>query len=438
MSKTRPELSLLSAVIINLNIIIGSGVFINTAELARRAGVLGGICYAIVGLLLFPLILSFARLLQLYPGGGFYSFCEKSLNPFVGFLSTWCYFTTKLSSATLIIHIFVTLMQKMFPCIAHYDPFILDIGVLSVIIALNMLNVRTGSSIQGWLMLFKLFPLFFIIISGMFFLQGSNLSSLHQIWSGIPMAIPLVLHAMLGFETACSISRNIKNPEKNGPRVVLISYGIVILLYVLYQGIFYGIVGSDLAMQSDYQATFPLVIAQLGISNYAQYIVCHMIYLFIALSALSAGFGIVYANMWNLYSLAELKHTIAPHFITRLNKFNIPFICVLAQGVVSFLLMILIRGEQTTFQQLSALGATITYTISLIGLMQTLKKLNRSFWLPIFGLINCAILLSSSLYAMWWSHNIKPLLILTGFMIIGVGIYTKSKRHHEKIDTLNP
>src|SRR3990167_9920914 len=103
MSHMRHQLSLFSAVIINLNIIIGSGVFINTAELAKRAGIFGALCYALVGLLLFPLILSFAQLLQLYPGGGFYSFCETSLNPFFGFLSTWCYFTTKLSSATLII-----------------------------------------------------------------------------------------------------------------------------------------------------------------------------------------------------------------------------------------------------------------------------------------------------------------------------------------------
>ena len=72
MSTSKQELSLFAAIIINLNIIIGSGVFINTAELAKRAGIFGALCYAVVGVLLFPLILSFVRLLQLYPGGGFY------------------------------------------------------------------------------------------------------------------------------------------------------------------------------------------------------------------------------------------------------------------------------------------------------------------------------------------------------------------------------
>jgi len=435
MSKQQQELSLFAAIIINLNIIIGSGVFINTAELAKRAGIFGGVCYALVGLLLFPLILSFVQLLQLYPGGGFYSFCEKSLNPFVGFLSTWCYFTTKLSSATLIIHIFVALMQRIFPVLSVYDPFILDICVLSIVIALNMLNIRTGSSIQGWMMIFKLFPIFFVILSGLFFLQETNLSSIHQLWSGIPASIPLVLHALLGFETACSISRNIKDPEINAPRAVLFSYGIVIILYVLYQTIFYAILGTDLA-QTDYKAAFPLLINKLAISDYAKYIFCKMIYLFIALSALSAGFGIIYANMWNLYSLAELKHTIAPKIITQFNKFNIPFVCVLVQGIISLLFMIIIRGEQTTFQQLSALGATITYTLSIIGLASTLYNKKRHLWLPFLGLLNCAILLCASLYAMWWSRNSIPLLILGGVMIIGIAIYAQSKRHHEKVDIL--
>ncbi len=429
MSSPQPTLSLFAAIIINLNIIIGSGVFINTAELAKRAGIFGGFCYAIVGLLLFPLILSFARLLQLYPGGGFYSFCEKSMSPFVGFLSTWCYFTTKLSSATLIIHIFVTLLQKIFPLLAAYDPFILDIAVLAVIISLNMLNMKTGSSIQGWLMLFKLFPLFFVILSGIFFINGSNMSSLHQMWSGIPAAIPLVLHAMLGFETACSISRNIKNPEVNAPRAVLISYGLVIILYVLYQTVFYAILGTELAAQADYRSTFPLLIDKLAISEYWKLTFSNLIYIFIATSALSAGFGIIYANMWNLYSLAELRHTIAPRFISQLNKFNIPFICVIAQGIVSLLLMIIIRGEQTTFQQLSALGATITYSLSILGLAKTLYNRGHALWVPVLGLVNCVILLCASSYAMWWSCNAKPLLILTGFMIIGSLMYAQSKRH---------
>lgn len=421
------QLSLWSAIIINLNIIIGSGVFINTTELAKRAGLLGGLCYVLVGLLLFPLILSFVRLLQFYPSGGFYSFCSTSIHPLVGFFNTWCYFFAKLSSATLVIHIFTLLLQKTFPALNIISPMIFDMGMLALLLALNMLNVRTGSRIQGWLMILKLFPLFFVIVSGLFFLQDSNLTPVHQLWSGIPASIPLVLHALLGFEIACAISRNIENPEVNGPRSILISYGIVIVLYVLYQGFFYGILGTDLSNATDYRGAFPLLINKFGINDYARDILGHLIHLAIAVSALSAGFGIIYANMWNLYTVAELNHTPAPNLIMQRNRFNVPFVCVLAQGAIMLIYMFIINGEQTTFQQLSAFGATVTYILSIAGLYATLRQKGHSLLLPIMGFINCGILMTASLFALWKTSNPIPLYIFLSIVGCGIIVYGMSE-----------
>lgn len=421
-------ISLFSAVIINMNIIIGSGVFINTAELARRAGLLGGLSYILVGLLLLPLIISFVKLLEFYPSGGFYAFCATSIHPIVGFINTWCYFFAKLSSATLSIHIFTLLLQKTFPALTCIDALTFDIVILALLLGLNMLNVKTGSKIQSWVMLFKLFPIFFVILSGLFFLQGGNLTPVHQLWSGIPSAIPLVLHALLGFEIACAISRNLENPKVDGPRAIIISYSLVIALFVLYQTFFYGILGTDLAAQTDYRGAFPLLISKFGISEYMRNILGHIIHLAIATSALSAAFGIIFANMWNLYTLAELHHTIAPAQIMQRNRYNIPFICVLAQGAIMLTYLLVICGETTTFQQLSAFGATITYALSIAGLLATYHQKKHSFIIPILGLINCAILLTTSLYAMWITHNLVPLQLFTGIMICGVIMYGVSSK----------
>jgi amino acid transporter len=421
------HLSLWAAVIINLNIIIGTGVFINTAELAKRAGILGGLCYVIVGLLLLPLILSFVRLLQLYPSGGFYAFCSTSINPFVGFLNTWCYFFSKLSSATLAIHIFTLLIQKTFPILACVNPLSFDIIILSLLLALNMLNVQTGSKIQNWLMVLKLFPIFLVIASGFLLLQGSNVTPIHQLWEGIPSAIPLVLHALLGFEVACAISRNIENPEVNGPRSILISYGIVMLLYMLYQGFFYGILGTDLTQATDYREAFPLLINRFNISDQLRDFLGHFIHLAIAFSALSAAFGIIYANLWNLYTLAERNNTIAPTKLMQRNRFNIPFMCVLAQGAIMLIYVFIMIGTQTTFQQLSAFGTTMTYAMSIAGLCATLYQSKKSLLLPIMGFINCAILLGVSLFAMWKTHNPIPLYILLGIITSGAIMYGIAK-----------
>jgi amino acid transporter len=428
MSNNTAQLSLSAAIIINLNIIIGSGIFINTTQLAQHAGILGGLSYAIVGTLLLPLILCFAQLLSVYPGGSFYSFCSTSLNPFMGFINAWCYFVTKLSSATLVIHVFVLLMQKTFPALACCDTLMLDMIILSMLASLSLLNIRTGSSIQRYLMILKLFPLFLVIIAGIIFFNAANLEPIHQLWSGIPATIPLVLHAMLGFEAACSISRNIENPQINGPRAVLISYGIVVMLYVAYQTLFYAILGTDLAAQTDYRGAFPLLINAFNISDTARNILGHVIHGAIALSALSAGLGMIYSNMWNLYSLAEQKHVAwFSNVIMLRNRFGIPFLCVLAQAFISFIYMIIIAGEQTTFQQLSAFGSTCTYSLSIIGLIIVLMQRRKSVVVAVLGFINCLILLSASLYAMWCMGNSKPLCIFSGAMVIGIVLYLISK-----------
>ncbi len=427
MSKNN-TISLFSAVIININIIIGSGVFINTAELARRAGLLGGLSYFFVGLLLLPLILSFVKLLEQYPSGGFYAYCSTAIHPIVGFINTWCYFFAKLSSATLSIHIFTLLLQKTFPTLACIDVLTFDIAILALLLGLNMLNVHTGSKIQNWIMLFKLFPLFFVIVSGIFLLQGSNITPIHQLWSGIPSAIPLVLHALLGFEIACAISRNLENPKVEGPRAIIISYSLVIVFFVLYQTIFYGILGTDLAAQADYRGAFPLLISKFSIGDYARDILGHIIHLAIATSALSAAFGIIFANMWNLYSLAELGHTIFPATIMQRNRFNVPFVCVLSQGIVMFTYLLIMCGETTTFQQLSAFGATITYVLSIWGLYATYKQHKHSLIIPILGLVNCVILLLVSLYAMWTTHNPIPLQLFLGITLFGIMIYALSTK----------
>lgn len=427
-------ISLWAAVIININIIIGTGIFINTIELSKRTGLLGGLCYALVGLLLFPLILSFVKLLELYPEGGFYTYCS-SIHPIAGFFNTWCYFFSKLSSASLSIHIFTVLIQKIFPILSSINTFAGDLFVLIILLGLNMLNVRTGSKIQSWVMILKLFPIFFVIAIGSFFFQTSNTHNIHQLWDGIPSAIPLVLHALLGFEIACSISRNIENPRINAPRAILISYSVVIILYFLYQTLFYAVVGSDLMAQANYSTAFPLLIGHFTQNTHCINFLSHLIHCAIALSALSAAFGVIYANIWNLYSLAELNYVPLRDIVMKRNRFNIPFICVIMQGVIIITYMVIMCGKETTFQQLSAFGAVITYGLSISGLMVAYLKNNKSILIPVLGLLNCAILLSVSLYAMYNTNNFIPLYLFTGIIFFGIMIYM-IKNSYRKRDTI--
>jgi amino acid transporter len=159
MSAASYKLSLPAAILININIMLGTGVFVNTVELVKRTGGLGFLCYLMIGVLMLPLIISFAHLLKLYPTGGFYGFAKAEMGPLAGFISTWSYFIAKMASAGLMVHVSISLLQKLIPALSTVHSLILDAGVFTLFTLLNLQGLKTGSKIQAGFMVFKLVPL---------------------------------------------------------------------------------------------------------------------------------------------------------------------------------------------------------------------------------------------------------------------------------------
>ena len=66
------KLSLRAAILLNMNIMIGSGIFISPSQIAAVAGNASFLAWPIVALLLLPLVLCTVQLSKMFPGcGGF-------------------------------------------------------------------------------------------------------------------------------------------------------------------------------------------------------------------------------------------------------------------------------------------------------------------------------------------------------------------------------
>ncbi len=398
MTAHKHKLSLFSAILINLNIMLGSGIFINTVLLSKAAGGLGALTYLLVGILMLPLIWVIAELLKYHQGGTFYEF-GRSIHPLVGFISSWSYFTAKLASSALGIHIFVTLVQKMVPSISSVNPLILDSIIICLFTSLNMFNLHFGRSVQYIFVTLKFIPILFVLISALFFFSGNYyaLENLH--WDGILGTIPFVLFAFSGFEASCSLSRSIENPEKNGPLAILISFGLVLTVVTLYQIDFFGLLGPALSSLPSFREAYPAVSQLVFPHSVSQQLVTNILTLSgIAASSLGASYGILYSNSWNLYSLGQHGHTLLPNFVTKLNKHNMPIICIITEAVLALGYIWFSGGNQVPLQQISALGSTIAYSISalsfiLISLFITRKK--QIFALS--SLITCTVLIGATI-----------------------------------------
>ena len=423
------KLSLFEAILINVNIMIGAGLFVNTTQLADKVGIFGSLTYVLVGILLFPLVYSMVKLLEFYPEGGFYIFGKKSIGPLTGFICAFSYFIGKLASATLVTHIFIYLLQQSFDSLAQYSTFMLDICALGVILLINVVGMKIGANIQRYLMVVKLFPILFIIIAGIFYFNGAHIGIADYIWYNIPLTIPLVLHATSGFEAACSLSRKIKNPKINASRAVLYSYLLVITIYTLYQLTFYALLGADLAL-GDYSTEFSGAVSKIIPQTSALFTIAKdTLYISIAISALSSAFGMFYSNLWNFHILAENNHTFFKKIFTKLNSYGIAPACIALEGLVALIYFFISNGNNTVLQQISALGCTTAYTISVACLFATYYKRNHSTLLPTLGLINCTIFISACIYSLWIT-NIYAFMVFSIMLCSGIAMlmYTDTNK----------
>lgn len=428
------KLSLPAAILININIMLGGGIFINTVELAKRTGFLSSFMYPLMGLLIIPLILVITQLLKIHPSGGFYIFAKEEISPFAGFVSTWSYFIAKLASAMLMIHISLSLIMQIFPILQHLGSvYFFDFLVLTLFIFLNTLNLKTGSHIQMGFLTFKLLPVLFVIGAGSLWFFSESPANFQIIWDGIPSSIPLVLYAAMGFEAICALSNQIKDGERNGPKSIFISVTVVMTLVFLFQFFFYYMLGTNLAAQTNYLGAFPTLLHTLFPMSPILVNKLHSFFHFaIALSALGGCYGILYSNNWNLYILAQHKHIFfSPHFL-KLNRHTIPIICLLAEWAICIIFLIITAGSQLSLQQTAALGTAITYTMCVLALWFRYAKLAHSWKekiIPTAGFFSCAILITACMRNFLIS-GIAPLL---GFFILlagGLVMYGITKQKH--------
>lgn len=416
------QISPLAAILININIMIGAGLFINTTNLAQMVGGAGFISYAILAILLYPLIASIAMLVNIYPTGGFYMYA-KQLHPFAGFISAWSYFIGKLSSAMLLIHASLLLLQQIIVPLQQVNIYIADVTILVLFLLLNVCNLKTGMSIQCVFLSLKLIPILFVIFSGMYLLSPVNYTLEQCYFNHLIDTLPFVLFAVIGFEATTSLSSKIRNASKNGPRAIIISYFAVLTLSILYQFFFYGSVGTALQEATTFLQAFPLLLRTfVALPSIATPWLQALFNVAIAASALGGSYGILFSNSWNLHTLAKADHIIGSKFLLKENSNGIPYLCVIAEGALCLLYLILTGGSQISLQQIAAFSCTIAYTMSIISLVAHCYATKKSLFIPIFGLFNCIIFIASCFYS-FIQRGIFSLSIFGCLLLFGAIMY---------------
>jgi len=418
------KLSLPAAIVINLNIMLSTGIFLNSIPLSKYAGGFCFIPYIIIGLLLIPLIIAIALLLNHHDEGTFYDVSRKEVGPIFGFISSWAYFVAKPASVALMVHFFNHLMRQLFPALHCCSISTLDVIIITLFVLLNLLNMKIGRSIQFAFISIKTIPIVFIILAGLWFFQPHNFAPINLKMSGIPMGLPLALFACSGFEATLSLGRHIKNAKHNAPRAIIFSYLLAITLYVLYQFSYFAAIKlAQLATTESFNG-IPFFIQ--SICKNAHIHLQALMSICMGLSALGGAYSILFSNTWNLHTLAKHRHTFFSDALMKKNHAGIAYSCLFAEAIICLLYIFLTKANQIMMQQISAFGSTVAYTISIIAFTSLAFGIIKKQWakvLAIFALINCGIFLIACING-FINHGPYALYAFIAIIIGGLAMFT--------------
>jgi basic amino acid/polyamine antiporter, APA family len=234
------RLGLFDATMIVMGGIIGAGIFVNPAVVARNvhtatlvlgAWLIGGVI-ALIGAFVY------AELAALQPRvGGQYAYLRDAYHPIVAFLYGWTLlFVVQTGGMAGAAIIFGRYFCELFSLSISEQ--VVAISALAILTAVNCLGVRAGSNVQSALMLIKLAAIALLIGVGCFGPVKSNPAGVElpadsDGFAGLARAMAPVLFAYGGWQTASFVSGEMRDPRRDLPRGLLIGVIGVILSYVL-------------------------------------------------------------------------------------------------------------------------------------------------------------------------------------------------------------
>lgn len=353
------KISFITAVLININIVIGAAFFLQAPLIMQQSGALAPLVWIAVGILLLPLVVALAQLAQHFPSeGGLYVYSKNLLGPLWGFISGWGYYLGTVAGNAVVLAAFRNQLE-MLNVSSRYLPISLDTLCILIFSVINIFNIEFMQPLQYGFTFFKAIPLLLVGVGGiLFFSSSSALSAVttDQI-IGATTSLPLVLFAYLGIEACCAIGHIINDGKKNAARVILYSFAIIVSIYACVQFFLGSIPGLD------GNAPFNAIAFRI-IQNPRLAQILSSIISFALLSSYLGGFySMFYANNWNLHILAKEGTVPLARLLLKENKFGTPFACLMLQsGLIYAFLRIMPNLVMLT--TMSDFGIIISYLLS--------------------------------------------------------------------------
>ena len=217
---------------------VGSGIFVLPAQVAKLLGPAGISAYLVAGLAAGLIVLCFAEVGALFDrSGGPYLYARAAFGDFVGFEIGWMMLLARLTAMAAICNAFSSYLGFFWPWAgAGAGRVVVILGSIAFLTIINYRGVQYGTWTVNLLTVSKLVPLLIFIFAGLFFLDPHRPPA----WSipqpaALRQASLLLIFAFGGFEFAVVPGEEVVRPRLNIPIALLTGIGFVAALYVMIQ-----------------------------------------------------------------------------------------------------------------------------------------------------------------------------------------------------------
>ena len=232
----RRELGRWDLTAIGVNQVIGSGIFLLPADVARQIGAWGPFAFVLVALASLLIALCFAEVGSRFDRtGGPYLPARIAYGRFIGFEVGWMLWFTRVASQASVSNGLALAMAFYWPSLASGWPRATLITVLTLTLALiNIRGIKQSSWVVNLLTIGKLTPLFLFIVVGVWFIDPARFSAMPDVT--LPQAATaalLLVFAYGGYEVTGVPAGEAANPRRDVPFAfvaTILTVGVVFAL----------------------------------------------------------------------------------------------------------------------------------------------------------------------------------------------------------------
>ncbi|RME14818.1 MAG: universal stress protein [Bdellovibrio sp.] len=238
MKKLERQLGLSAVIAMGIGASLGSGIFVLPSVALAHTGPSVWLAYLLAGLCIIPSSLSKAELATAMPSsGGVYVYIERTFGPMAGAIAgLGLYLTLLLKNAFALVG-----FGAYLSVFTDIPVVVTALSFLALMVVINILGVGKVSKILVLIVGVSVVTLVGLSVQGFWVLEPLHMEPLfpkgtYQFF----YTLCLVFVSYAGVTKLVAVSEEIKNPEKNLPRGIIIS---VVSLAVIYSSVSYVLAG---------------------------------------------------------------------------------------------------------------------------------------------------------------------------------------------------